>query len=139
MQQIHTPAESDIADVEAKREWVRSHFEPEARHKYATLEGKLRLLDTILSNRWIEPTETLKLQCLGITFGDALAQELGMKWVVVEDEYGRDPALCFADSAVLAFPLTSISKRAEQGEVVNVYELFSVARQALIEAQRGDA
>ena len=101
MQQIHFPDESDIANVEAKRDWVRNHFEPSARHNYETPEGKLRLLDTILSNGWITATETLKLQCLGITFGDALAQELGMKWVVVEDEYGRDPALSFADSTVL--------------------------------------
>ncbi len=137
MQLIHTPDESDIAEVEAKRDWVRNHFEPAARHQYETLEGKLRLLETILSNDWIDATETLKLQCLGITFGDALAQELGMTWVVVEDEYGRDPALTFADSTVLAFPLTSLSKRVERGEVVNVYELFSAARDALIEARRG--
>lgn len=138
MQQIHTPSESDSAEVEKKRDWVRNHFEPAALHEYESLEGKLRLLDTILSNDWIEATETLKLQCLGITFGDALAQELGMKWVMVEDEYGRDPALTFADSKVLAFPLTSISKRVERGEIVNVYELFSAARETLIEARRAE-
>ena len=139
MQQIHSPTEEDAADVEAKREWVRNHYEPESQHKYETLEGKLRLLDTILSNDWIKPTETLKLQSLGITFGDALAQKLGMQWVVVEDEYGRDPALSFANSSVLAFPLTSISKRVERGEQVNVDELFSVACKSLLEARQREA
>jgi hypothetical protein len=139
MQQIHSLIEEDANDVEAKRDWVRNHFEPNAQHKYETLEGKLRLLDTILSNDWIKPTETLKLQCLGITFGDALAQKLGMHWVVVEDEYGRDPALSFENSSVLSFPLTSISKRIERGESVNVNELFSAACETLLEARQREA
>ena len=139
MQQIHSPSEEDAADVEAKRDWVRNHYDPDSQHMYQTLEGKLRLLDAILSNEWIKPNETLKLQCLGITFGDALAQELGMQWVVVEDEYGRDPALNFKNSSVLAFPLTSISKRVERGEHLKVEELFSAACEALLEARRREA
>jgi hypothetical protein len=52
MQQFHCPSEEDTADVEAKRAWVRDYFEPDSQHMYQTLEGKLRLLDTILSNEW---------------------------------------------------------------------------------------
>jgi hypothetical protein len=40
--------------------------------------------------------------------GDAPAQELGVERVTVEDEYGRDPALRFRGTTVLAFPLTMI-------------------------------
>lgn len=139
MQQILPLTDDDAAGVEAKRDWVRDHFEPGSQRAYETLDGKLRLLHAILSNAWIEPTETLKLQCLGITFGDALAQKLGMTWVMVEDEYGRDPALRFENSSVLAFPLTSLSKRVERGESVNVHELFSAACATLLEARRGEA
>jgi hypothetical protein len=114
----------DQADIEAKRKWVRDHFDEGARQKYETLEDKLRLLDTIIRNKWIAPTETLKLQCLGISFGDALAQKLHMSWVTAEDEYGRDPALRFEYTSVVAFPLTAISKRIEHGEDVDVYVLF---------------
>ena len=59
----------DIADLEAKRACVRDHYDEAARHKYETLDGKLRLLDTILRNKWIAPDEMLNLQCLGVTFG----------------------------------------------------------------------
>jgi hypothetical protein len=62
-----------------------------------------------------------------------------MKWVVVEDEYGRDPALRMLDSSVLAFPLTSISKRVERGETVNAYDLFSIACKALLDAREREA
>ena len=117
----------DNADLEAKRTWVRNHYDEESRHKYDTLEGKLRLLDTILQNKWIAPDETLKLQCLGVTFGDALVQKLGLKWIAVEDEYGRDPALTLEGTSVCVFPLTSISKRTERGEEVEIYGLFEAA------------
>jgi Domain of unknown function (DUF3806) len=118
---------NDFANIEAKRAWVRGHFDESAQHKYALLEEKLRLLDTILQNKWIAPDETLKLQCLGIAFGDALAQKLGLTWVAVEDEYGRDPALTLEGTTLKIFPLTSISKRVERGEDIKVRELFDDA------------
>jgi hypothetical protein len=117
----------DIADLEAKRTWVRGHYDEAARHKYDTLDGKLRLLDAILQNKWIAADETLKLQCLGVTFGDALAQKLGLMWVAVEDDYGRDAALTLDGTSVRLFPVTSISKRIERGEEVDVYRLFEQA------------
>jgi hypothetical protein len=128
----------DIADLEAKRAWVRGHYDEAARHKYDTLDGKLRLLDAILQNKWIAPEETLKLQCLGVTFGDALAQRLGLTWVAVEDDYGRDPALALDGTSVRAFPLTSISKRIERGEEVEIHRLFEQACTA-IERLKGES
>lgn len=118
---------NEIADLEAKRRWVRDHYDESARGEYQSIEGKLRLLDTILRNKWINPDETLKLQCLGVTFGDALAQHLGLTWVAVEDDYGRDPALILEGSSLRVFPLTSISKRIERGDDVDVYQLFEEA------------
>lgn len=123
-QRIETPNEQDLRRIEAQRRWVREHFEPAAQHEYDTLAGKLRLLHAILDARWIEPHETVKLQCLGIAFGDALVQELGMRWIAVDDEHGRDPALDLPGTSVVVFPLTLISKRVERGESIDVLELF---------------
>jgi hypothetical protein len=123
-QRIEMPNERDLLRIEAQRTWVREHFEPEARHEYETLVGKLRLLNTIVNEKWVESHETVKLQSLGITLGDALVQELGMRWVVVEDEHRRDPAIELPGTTVVVFPLTMISKRIERGEDVNVLELF---------------
>jgi hypothetical protein len=126
-QKIEELSQEETARVEAQRKWVREHYPPESEEKYQTLEGKLVLLDAILKNKWIEPNETVKLQCLGITFGDALAQRLGLKWVAVEDEYGRDPALIAEGTSIITFPLTSISKRIENSEEVDVFKLFENA------------
>jgi hypothetical protein len=126
-QKVEELSSEDIAKIEAQRKWVREHYPPESEEKYQTLDGKLVLLDAILKNKWIEPNETVKLQCLGITFGDSLAQRLGLKWVAVEDEYGRDPALIAEGTSIITFPLTSISKRIENGEEVDVLNLFENA------------
>lgn len=123
-QKVAKPAPDDLARIEAQRDWVRAHYDAEAQHKYETVAGKLFLLQAIVDAGWIEKSETVKLQCLGVALGDALAQELGMEWVTVEDEYGRDPALRLPGTTVLAFPLTMISKRIERDEKVIVVELF---------------
>ncbi len=123
-QKIEPLNPSERARVEAQRKWVREHFTPETEHLYDQLEEKLRLLDTIIKNRWIERTETVKLQSLGITLGDALVQKLGFEWVSVEDEIGRDPAIRLPGTSIVMFPLTMLSKRIERGEVVDVYQLF---------------
>lgn len=119
--------EVELRDLEAKRRWVREHLDESSRDQYETLEGKLRLLDTIIRNDWIDPRETLKWQCLGVTFGDALAQAMNLAWVAVEDEHGRDPALAVAGTSIRLFPLTSISRRVEQGERVVLADLFENA------------
>jgi len=130
-QKIEALSAEDQTRTEQHRNWVRDHYSPETRHRYDTLEGKLLLLETILQKNWIEPHETWKLQSLGITFGDALAQKLGLQWVAVEDEYGRDPALQDPGTTIILFPLTSISKRIENGEAVDVRQLFEDACQTV--------
>ena len=129
----------DLANLERARSWVRDHFKPEAQHKYEHVPEKLRLLQAILDAGWIEPRETAKLQSLGITLGDALAQELSMEWVMVEDEQGRDPALRFPGTTVLLFPLTMISKRIEDGESVDVANLFAKVAKGARELARDPA
>ena len=130
-QKIEEMTLEDLADIEAKRSWVRDHFTPDVRHKYENSQDKLRLLDTILKEQWIAPNETLKLQCLGITFGDVLKQEIGLEWVAVEDEHGRTPSLKVEGTSVIVFPMTMISKRIERGEEVDVYSLLENTRELI--------
>lgn len=123
-QKIEAFTAEDTARIEKQRTWVRDHYEEDARENYESLKGKFQVLDTILKSDWIEPSETWKLQSLGITFGDILAEMTGLEWVMVEDAHGRDPALQDPGTTILVFPLTAISKRIEQGEVVDLGELL---------------
>jgi hypothetical protein len=126
-QEIRALSAEDAAHVEKRRTWVRDHYDADARHHYETVEGKLRLLHTIVRSGWIAPNEKWKLQSLGVTFGDALAQRMGLSWVTVEDEYGSDPALQDQGTTIVVFPLTTISKRIERGDAINIQELFDQA------------
>jgi len=110
--------------IEEARAWVKAHFNDDADAKYETLSGKLGVISAILENGWVGPTETGKLQALGIAFGDALAQKLMLDWITVDDSYGRAPALRWPGTSIVSFPMTMISKRIEDGEPVDIHPLF---------------
>ncbi len=114
--------------IEAQRKWVRNHYLKDSINEYETIEGKLNLLDVILRSNWIEKEETNKLQCLGITLGDIIVQELGFRWIEIEDDYGIDPAVKLDNTSIILFPLTMISKRIENGESVDIYELYNAVK-----------
>lgn len=138
-QTVHHLPEEERLRLEAQRKWVREHYEQDPVGSYSSLKGKLSVLNAILSNGWVGADETVKLQSLGVAFGDALAQQLEMEWVQVTDEYGTDPALRLPGTSVLSFPLTSISKRIERGENVDVYRLFKNAYKTIIDAKNAQA
>ena len=129
MQKIRELSLSLNEDLEAKRNWVRKHYTSEAIDNYATVEGKLTLLDTILKSKRIGKDETLKLQSLGITLGDIIEQDLHFVWVEVEDEYGIDPALQLPDTTLIVFPQTMISKRIEMGEDFDIYRFYDFLKE----------
>lgn len=103
----------DHANLESAREWVRDHFTEFPLEKYEPISGKLRVVQAILENKWVQPNETVKLHTLGVTLGDALAQELMLEWVMVDDEYGRTAALNWPGTSIYSYPITMISKRIE--------------------------
>lgn len=82
------------------------------------------LLQKLIDEKALRPDQTYELQCLGIALGQVFAAETPLRWVMVEDEYGRDPALQYPDTTILLFPLTMISKRIEKGQEVDVADLF---------------
>ncbi|MBN1265808.1 MAG: DUF3806 domain-containing protein [Anaerolineales bacterium] len=87
--------------------------------------GDLEYIQRILDDSLLDPDQTYELQSLGIVFGQVLASQTGFEWIIVDDEYGRDPALILEDTSILLFPLTMISKRVEQGEEVDVLALYN--------------
>ena len=130
MSKFTEPTEEDWRDLAAKEDWVAGHYPEDQRASYEHLGAKLVLLQTIVDHHeeWIEaddPQCALKRQCLGATFGAGLVQYYhGLAWKVVDDEYGRDLCLVYLDTSIQVNPLTILSKRLEDGEEVNVKQLF---------------
>ncbi len=50
---------------------------------------------------------------------------MGLKWKMVEDQYGTSPCLVLEGTSIVIYPQTVISKRIERGEPVDVFELFN--------------
>jgi hypothetical protein len=60
-----------------------------------------------------------------------------VEWVMVEDAFGRDPAVRLPGTTILLFPLTMISKRIERGEAVDVVALFNGIAAQVDQLRRG--
>jgi hypothetical protein len=126
-QTFHPLGREDEARLSKQRTVVERLLEgdEETLGKYATDHGKLGVLRAVLEGKVFQPSQTYELQCLGIVLGDVLANQLGMVWRMVEDEYGRDPCLVVDGTSIVLFPLTMISKRFERGEEVDVFDVFN--------------
>jgi uncharacterized protein DUF3806 len=89
-------------------------------------------LQRILNAGAIDRTATYSLQSLGIAFGKIFINDNpGYDWWMVEDRYGRDPAIRYGGSNLLAYPRTMISKRVEGSESVDVQASYDGLRKRL--------
>ncbi|MGX6449366.1 DUF3806 domain-containing protein [Patulibacter sp. S7RM1-6] len=128
-----------LADLEAKRAWVRGFVREESLETFdGSWEFRLGTLAAILDQAGLRPDQTAELQALGVVLGDAIAAKAGGTWVEVTDEYGTDPALALGgDLDAVVFPQTMISKRIEGGETVDLETLYGLLTHA--EAAAGGA
>lgn len=131
--------DEDRQQLEAQRAAVHRYATDDSRPALAGVPGKLGLIRALLDAGAFTAEQTWELQCLGVVLGDALVQQIaGARWVIVEDAYGRDPAVQVEGTTVLLFPLTMVSKRVEAGEPVDVLALFGAILDD-IERLRGGA
>lgn len=112
-----------------------------AKQRYGTAaltrtKDDLTVLQRLLNDHVFKKTQTYGLQSLGVVFGDVLAGELSLRWVMITDEYGTDPTLRFKNTTININAVTMISKRVERGESVDVLRLLQQNREALVEAEK---
>lgn len=102
----------------------------------ARLSGNLsdlHLLQRVLDSKLVEPEATYSLQALGVAFGKVFVGDHDdYDWWMVEDAFGRDPAIRYKETALLVFPQSIISKRVENGDLFAVPSLYE---QVLAEAE----
>ena len=85
----------------------------------------LAALQKVIDSKIVEPEATYSLQALGLAFGKVfVGTQANFDWWMVEDEYGRDPAIRYKQTTLLLFPKTMLSKRIEDGEEVDVAGIF---------------
>ncbi len=131
------PKYSELSPEDRERlDRQRAVVAAEVRKRYgaAKLTGTvsdLPVLQKLIDDGAFEKTQTYELQSLGVAFGDVLASELPLRWVMVTDEFGTDPTLRFKNRTLQINALTMISKRIERGESVNLTYLLQTTREHL--------
>jgi hypothetical protein len=94
------------------------------------------VLQNLIDDRVFNKSQTYELQCLGVAFGDVLASEFPLRWVMVTDEFGTDPTLRFKKTTIQISTLTMISKRVERDEPVSVQWLLDKTREQLADKEK---
>ncbi|MBL8484865.1 MAG: DUF3806 domain-containing protein [Rhodocyclaceae bacterium] len=115
----------DVVQLERQRAFVHHLAQRlDIPWQFKGTSADLRVLQAIIDSKALSASQTWELQSLGIALGDVFANEKGLRWVIVEDEYGRDPALRYKETSNLVFPLTMIAKRIEEGKAIDVQAIF---------------
>ena len=96
----------------------------------------LDLLQALLDAQLVQPDQVRELQAMGLIMGDLLAVELGMHWIVYEDDMGRSRALRYQQSEVVLFPITMIARRREAGNKTAVAEIYQRASTRIAKSTR---
>ena len=134
---LSSPTDADIRRLAEQCSLIQSlvddHYPGEVlEHSMQDLD----ILQRILDDEIFETDHTYALQSLGIAFGRICCKMIpDLDWAVIEDEYGRDPTLCYRKSSLQINVLTMISKRVERGETPNVRDLFDWVRAKVAELQ----
>lgn len=119
-------SEQDAKMLAEQRGLIEKYIADEkSRENYKTPAGKLGTIRALLKAKAFKPTQKYELQCLGVVLGDAFVQDMGFHWIIVKDEYGRDPAIQYERTSIILYPLTMISKRIERGDDVDVFDLYN--------------
>jgi hypothetical protein len=140
--QSTTPKFAELSrEGTARLEKQRGVVAAAAKQRYGTValtktKADLVVLQRLLDDRVFTKTQTYELQCLGIAFGDVLASELPLRWMMVTDEYGTDPTLRYKDTTIQINALTMLSKRVERDEEVDVQTMRRMTGEQVAQLER---
>jgi len=122
---IEAPNEKDIENIAMGVVHAGQVIEQALGEDLDGTRNDLVLIQRVLDQGVVEREATYTLQALGLAFGRTFLNEFpDYDWWMVEDEYGRDPAIRYKETTLLVFPMTMISKRVEDGEHIDIDELF---------------
>ncbi len=135
--QAPEPKFTELSHEDSTRlEQQRAVVAAAAKQRYGTTaltrtKRDLPILQNLINDRVFKRSQTYELRSLGVAFGDVLASELPLRWVLVTDEFGTDPTLRFKETTIQINALTIISKRVERDEPVSVQWLLDKTREQL--------
>ncbi|WP_176059602.1 hypothetical protein [Paraburkholderia sp. BCC1876] len=70
--------EADLAIFDEMRMWLLAPLDDSQKNLYESIDGKLFIIQAVLKADRLGHDNVFELQALGVAFGDALAQKLGL-------------------------------------------------------------
>ncbi|MBI3731760.1 MAG: rhomboid family intramembrane serine protease [Burkholderiales bacterium] len=128
---------ADILKAEAQRSWVKEQYLPEARAQFETIEGKLKIIEVILQHKAIEARPLDEVQALETVFADALIQETGLKWAVIDNDQQRIFVMISSGAPLSIFNPVPASKITRAVQDAKLAELFSASVSTIRQNQQG--
>jgi hypothetical protein len=123
---IEAPTEKDIENIARQLIHAAQIISQTTGKSLNGDEPDLELIQLTLNAKVVEPEATYSLQALGMAFGKVFVNNTkNYDWWMVEDEFGRDPAIRYKETTLLIFPQTMISKRVEEGQAVVIQEMYA--------------
>ena len=121
---IMLPTQADTSERTRRVERIQVMVKQLYHHDLTHTKADIPFLQRLFDDRVFKNDETFKWQTAGLAFGEVLAHELGLHWVMYEDQYGRDPALRYQETSIVVFPLTMLSKRIEDKKRADLQSIF---------------
>lgn len=144
---VEDPSPQAIRDFTGEeRTWLETRLERARelidRHGGHEFDDPLdpRELDRVFTH-WLQANPEKRVsgdelaEALGAAFGEYCVRVLGMRWVVVTDEYGASRAIRHEAGETMAFPIDSVLKRIESGQTNFLLVIFHGVRERIAEAQ----
>lgn len=99
----------------------------DSRHKYQTVPGKLGTLRAIMKVDPLTPTRRDLMEACGVVLGDTFVQDMGFRWVVIENQNGegREIVIRYRRTNIFLHPLTLVSDRVKRGERFDMLDLYN--------------
>jgi hypothetical protein len=120
----------DITRIAKQRKIIktalRAHHGVELVGGLADVPHLQKLIDAEVFTR----DELYERQAIALTFGDAIAKELSLRWVMVLHDHGTEPALCCRPDGTTIDVLAMVTEPLQRGEKIDL-----AAVQEIIAAQ----
>jgi hypothetical protein len=110
--------------LQYQRQRISALFKSQLGQNIRADKSDLAAMQKLVDQNVIKRDDTLMNQALGVVFGDLLAKELNMQWVVLTDKLGRSRALRLGHSEYLLFPISIISRRTDAGIKPDIQLLY---------------
>lgn len=111
----------------------------DSRRKYQTVPGKLGTLRAIMKIEPLTPARKDLMEACGVVLGDTFVQDMGFRWVAIENEKGseREVVIRYRRTNIFLHPLTLVSDRVKRGERFDMLDLYNELA-AEVEAAAGE-